>query len=141
MPITNNMDGIRSGIWKGQIGSTFYLKRDGKQVTGLFQTVHGTPDFAEMFEVTGFTDGEFIGFVVLWEGHHSVTSWTGRHCEDEHGEHIRSLWHIGFKYKDEDNTQPTEDWNCILNNFSQLYYHAPLPDDFDAQFEAYKAAQ
>lgn len=125
---TGDDNGIRSGIWQGQIGSTFRLKVDGNKVSGTFQTVHGSPGFNEVFDVTGFTDGEFIGFVVLWKGHNSVTSWTGRHARDEKGEHIRSMWHLGRKYRDNDKTQPTEDWDCVLSNFSQLYYKGPLEE-------------
>lgn len=114
--------GIRSGIWRGQIGSTFNLKIDGNKVGGTFQTVHGSPDFVESFDVTGFTDGEFIGFVVLWKGHDSVTSWAGRYCVDERGEHIRSMWHLCRKYRDNAKLQPTEEWDCVLSNLSQLYF-------------------
>jgi hypothetical protein len=119
-------NGIRSGIWRGQNGSTFRLKVDGERVSGAFQTVHGSPDFAEIFEVTGFTDGEFIGFVVLWKGHDSITCWTGRHGRDEKGEYIRSMWHLGHKYHDREKKQPTEEWDCITSNCSMLYYMGPL---------------
>ncbi len=117
-----NNKGIRSGIWRGPIGSTFHLSVDGCKVSGTFQTIHGSPDFSEVFDVTGFTDGEFIGFTVLWTGHNSVTSWAGRYCIDERGEHIRSMWHLAHKYKDAAHTEPTEEWNCVMSNLSQLYY-------------------
>jgi len=117
-----NTKRIRTGTWRGQIGSTFHLIVDGNKVGGKFQTIHGSPDFSEEFDVTGFTDGEFIGFVVLWKGHHSVTSWAGRYCVDEKGEHIRSMWHLAHKYKDQDHAEPTEEWNCIMSNLSQLYF-------------------
>ena len=121
-----NSSGIRSGIWQGQDGSRLHLKVDGHGVSGHFQTVHGSPDFSEKFGVTGFTDGEFIGFVVLWRGHDSITSWTGRHTLDERGEHIRTMWHLGRKYRDNKKTQATKDWDCILSNSSQFYYKGPL---------------
>ena len=117
---------IRTGIWQGQIGSTLRLRVDGHKVSGSFQTVHGSPDFTETFDVTGFTDGEFIGFVVLWHNHHSITSWTGRIGRDEKGEYIRSMWHLGHKYHDRARTQPTEEWDCIMSNCSMLYYKGPL---------------
>ncbi len=119
--------GVRSGIWKGPTqGSTFTLQVEGNKVSGHYQTKLGRPDFEEKFEVTGFTDGEFIGFVVLWKGHDSVTSWTGRYGRDEKGEYIKSQWHIGFKYFDKAKTEETEEWNCFLTNQSLLYLEKDL---------------
>ena len=109
-------------MWRGQIGSTFHLIVEDGKVSGTFQTIHGSPGFDEVFEVTGFTDGELIGFTVLWKGHNSVTSWAGRYCVDEKGEHIRSVWNLCRKYLDKKKTEPTEEWNCNLSNISQLYY-------------------
>ena len=120
--IATKSSGIRSGVWQGEIGSCFRLSIDGNQVSGTFQTIHGSPDHSEVFPVTGFTDGEFIGFVVLWKGHSSVTSWAGRLCVDDKGEHIRSNWNLVRKYLDKDKTQETEFWDCNISNISQLYY-------------------
>lgn len=113
--------GIRSGIWRGEIGSSFHLTLEKGKVSGIFQTVHGSPTFEEKFEVTGFSDGELIGFTVLWHGHHSVTAWAGRYGIDEKGEFIRSMWHLVHKYKDRQCQEPTEIWNSYLSNASQLY--------------------
>ncbi len=114
--------GIRTGIWRTESGSTIRLIVEGASVSGTYETAHGQPASNEIFDVTGFTDGEFIGFVVLWTGHHSITSWTGRYCVDDRGEHIRTLWHLGHKYKDAAHTEPTEAWNCIISNFSLFYF-------------------
>ena len=122
------MSSIRSGIWKGMDGSVFHLRVDGHSVSGHVQTVHGSPDFEVKFNITGFTDGEFIGFVVLWHGYDSITSWTGRLAHDENGEHIRLMWNLGRKYRDNRKTQATENWDCILSNFSLLYYKGPLEE-------------
>ncbi len=119
---------IRSGIWQSREGSAFHLKVDEHTVSGYAQTAHGSPDAGEKFDITGFTDGEFIGFTVLWQGYNSITSWTGRHTHDEHGEHIRTMWHLGRKYRDNKKTQATENWDCILSNFSLLYYQGPLEE-------------
>ncbi len=115
---------IRTGIWKGEIGSEFHLQITDERVSGHFQTIHGRPSFNEKFEVTGFTDGELIGFTVLWKNYHSVTAWAGRYGVDDEGrEYIKSLWHIASKYRDENNTEPTEEWNTFLSNQSVLYFH------------------
>lgn len=113
--------GIRSGIWRGEIGSTFYLTLKDEKISGIFQTIHGSPDFNEKFEVTGFSDGELIGFTVLWKGHHSVTAWAGRYGVDEKGEFIRSMWHLVHKFKDKACLEPTEIWNSYMSNSSLLY--------------------
>jgi hypothetical protein len=118
--------GIRPGLWRGKLGSTLSLEIDGQCVSGRFQTAHGSPQFSEVFDVTGFTDGEFIGFVVLWHGHHSITSWTGRYGRDELGEYIRLMWQLAHKYHDRERRQPTEEWDFIISNCNQLYYAGPL---------------
>lgn len=119
----NTIKGIRSGVLKGPIqGSTFHLIVEGNKVSGYYQTKLGRPDFEDKYEVTGFTDGEFIGFVVMWKGYHSITSWTGRYGCDEKGEYIKSMWHIGSKYRDKSNTEETEEWNCFTTNQSLLYF-------------------
>src|ERR1700723_2290418 len=100
----------------GQAGSTLQLTVAGKQVSGLYQTVHGSPKFEEKFEVTGFTDGELIGLVVLWEGHCSVTSWAGRHGQNGQGEYIVTMWRLVHKYHDKLRAEPTEEWDSFMSN-------------------------
>jgi Avidin family len=109
-----NSGKIRSGFWIGLQGSTLELIVEGKQVTGRYQTTYGAPKFEDKFDVTGFTDGEFIGLVVLWEGHYSVTSWAGRYGRDEHGEYIIAMWHLVHKYHDKLRNEPTQEWDSVM---------------------------
>lgn len=118
----NTYNRIRSGRWKTDSGSIFTLDIKDGHVSGTFQTVRGAPTFDETFNVTGFTDGEFIGLVVLWNGYHSLTSWTGRYGQDERGEYIQCMWHLVRKYHNSDATAPTDEWDCFLSYHSLFYY-------------------
>ena len=119
-------DKIRSGIWQGEKGSVLELHVTGKNVSGLYQTTQASPKFEDKFEVTGFTDGELIGLVVLWEGHYSVTSWAGRYGRDEKGEYITAMWHLVHKYNDKLRNEPTMEWDSFMSNSGKWYFKTML---------------
>jgi Avidin family len=121
---------IRSGIWQGEEGSIFALTVTGKSVSGSYQTAQGSPRLKDRFDVTGFTDGELIGFVVLWkndpeEDHHSVTSWAGRYGQDAKGEYIVAMWHLVHKYNDRLRNEPTEEWDSFMSYSGKWYLQKP----------------
>lgn len=110
------------------MGSVLKIRVSGTQITGLYQTTHGKPKFEEKFKVTGFTDGEVVGLVVLWEGYDSLTSWTGKYGLDEDGEYIISMWHLVRKFRSPGD--PAEEWDSFLaNSGAKWYYREPLDEN------------
>jgi hypothetical protein len=113
--------GIRSGIWKGPDGGGMAIKVNGKRVEGVYVTKVGRPQAHEQFDLVGVTDGNLIGFSVLWneageEKGYSLTSWAGRFTQDQqNGDKIVAVWHLCQLFHDSNNTQPTEIWSSFLN--------------------------
>jgi Avidin family len=117
---------IRSGKWLGESGKGLNLIVENGSVRGTIQVAYGRVPPDETFDVTGFTDGEFIGFTVYWtskgKNYHSVTSWVGRYTSDEKREWIETTWLLCRQYDDQKLTKET-DWESITVGKGQYYFN------------------
>ena len=80
------------GDWQNERGSVLHLTTSGTGLTGTYRTALGAPDRDTSFPVTGFQEGNLVGFVVAWQGHDSLTSWAGRY--ERSSDEIHALWHL-----------------------------------------------
>jgi hypothetical protein len=114
---------IRSGIWMTDGGSRLDLRIDGTKVSGYYSSAHGQPKPDERFPVTGFINGDLIGFVCSWEKYQSVTSWCGRYERLPDGrECIKTVWHLGRLFADKVHAVPTEEASFTFLTYSGTYY-------------------
>lgn len=123
---------IRSGIWLGRSGkSGLTLKIKEGKVSGTINSAHGRPSPSENFDLLGFTDGELIGFSVLWKNskkhYHSVASWTGRYVKDGDGERIEAAWHLCRKYSDKVLTVENQIWESFIGGHDVFFYKKTPP--------------
>lgn len=64
---------LRNGIWINDGGSVLRLVLDGGKVGGGYVTAAARPEKGKEYPITGWTNGDLIGFVVAWEDCHSRT--------------------------------------------------------------------
>jgi hypothetical protein len=89
------------GSWCNQMGSTMDLVVRGTAVTGSYESLSRSEAPPVVGEVIGYTIGDLISFMVLWEG--SITAWVGQMIdEDTETPKIRTLWHMVTEVPDAD---------------------------------------
>lgn len=66
-----------SGRWKNAIGSVMEIKQDGDLLKGKYSTGKGKAPENKLFPLTGFINGDLIGFTVNFGEYGTITSWTG----------------------------------------------------------------
>lgn len=98
---------IQSGAWTSKGGSrlTLAIDADGK-VSGEYATVHGRAAPDEIYPITGFVNGEMIGFVCSWGPHGSVSTWCGRWAQEDGQDCLHVVWHLGRQFADDAKTVP-----------------------------------
>lgn len=111
-----------SGTWINQQGSTMEITVADNKITGFYLTKKGSPNPTDKFELTGYTNGELLCFMVNFlnknQNHHSLTAWVGRYVKEDTTEKIYTVWHLAKKYTDSHNKEKTERWNTFLTNAS-----------------------
>ena len=112
---------ITSGTWAAHNGSELKLIiSEDNTVSGTYNTGSGKPEISEHFPVTGYVNGDLIGFVVSWTRYNSITSWCGRFTLEEDGrECIKAMWYLGRMHKA--NNEETQMWETFLTNSTMLY--------------------
>ena len=81
-----------TGRWSNERGSTLTLVVNGNVLGGHYATAVGNPDPKDAFAVHGIVAGHLLSFAVAWQGHDSLTAWTGRYEPDT--DSIHTLWHL-----------------------------------------------
>lgn len=83
-----------NGHWRNQYNSEMILNIDKQNITGVFQTGIGQPNFEEKFEITGRLKDNVIAFMVDFGEYGSLACWTGRIESDDAGLVIHSMYHL-----------------------------------------------
>jgi hypothetical protein len=114
---------IRSGDWQSKGGSSLHLIIDENgRVKGNYATVHGRAAPDEIYPITGFVNGEMIGFVCSWGDHCSVSTWCGRWSQDENGDDcLNVVWHLGRQFADDAKTIPNQLTFTFHTNAGKFY--------------------
>ncbi|MBI1309204.1 MAG: hypothetical protein GC129_05070 [Proteobacteria bacterium] len=118
---------MKSGLWRHPSGSELDLTihADGS-LTGRYRTAGGRPGLATWFPLTGFRNGDLLGFVVSWGEYHSLTSWCGRYVVEKDGrEALRTTWLLGRMFADKALSEPTAPWETFHINTDTYYFVAP----------------
>jgi hypothetical protein len=119
---------MKSGLWRHPSGSELELVVEENNVlSGRYRTAGGRPGLTRWFPLTGFCNGDLLGFVVSWGDYHSLTSWCGRYIIENDGkEAIRTVWLLGRLYANKALTEPTAPWETFHTNTDTYYYVNPL---------------
>ena len=115
------IQGLASGVWQTDGGSTLHLVIDGTQVSGTYCSIHGQPRPDETFPITGYVNDDMIAFVTSWGPYKSMTSWSGRYGVEGERECIRTVWHLVRKYADKAHTIENDFWESFMT-FTGIYY-------------------
>ncbi len=114
---------LRNGIWINEGGSQLHLALEGNKVTGHYITAAKRPVQNKPYPITGWINGDLIGFVVAWEDSHSLTSWCGRYTVEKDGrECIKTVWHLGRMFEDAIYTTENPVWSTFITNTNTYYY-------------------
>lgn len=101
------------GKWHNKLCSEMEIKTVDA-ATGLlggeYRTGVGQPGPADVYRLTGFINGDLIGFVVNWgkpvnaggKVSDSVTSWSGQHTTVGGKDLIKTFWQLAVNVKDAD---------------------------------------
>ncbi len=118
---------LRNGIWINDGGSELHLVIDGQKAEGFYITAASRPREDHKYPITGFINGDLIGFTVSWQECNSLTAWCGRYTKLEDGrECIKTVWHLGRLFEDAANTVANPVWATFITNTCDYYYTRPL---------------
>ena len=108
-------------------GSELHLLVNDEKAEGFYITK--VTSLEQRSPITGWVNGELIGFVVSWKESYSLTSWCGRYVrESDDRECIKTAWHLGHLFEDASKTIPNPVWSTFITNTSHFYYAHPLDE-------------
>lgn len=99
-----------SGVWHNQLGSTMDLTISGSDVTGTYTSSVSSGGVAVSGPISGFINGDLIGFSVLWPSA-AITAWVGQLVVESNVDTIKTLWQMTTNVPDAQ--EPTGLWASI----------------------------
>ncbi len=111
-----------NGIWRNELGSEMELRvTPPNKIEGIYR-----PGSAESFckgehKIKGFYNDNLISFVVDFDHHSMLCSWTGHYITDGNEGYISTLWHLVKSELEHD--LPLEAWGSVYagaNRFNKI---------------------
>ncbi len=110
-----------SGLWCNELNSEMTLLVDEKgRVSGSYSAVNGTGNRTS-HAVTGFANGDLIGFTVDFTHGNMICSWTGHAVKESGNDVIKTQWNLVKTLEGEDFA--IETWgatHCGSNTFKRV---------------------
>ena len=84
-----------SGIWKNELKSTMTITQQSAGiVNGIYVSAVSDTDKTTTGDLTGYTNGTLISFVVHWREFQAITAWVGQIVPHSSPAEINTLWQM-----------------------------------------------